>query len=153
MQLLGGPLAVIPRMAEEDVPKVRERRLLFDAFADWREGPHLGRRVQHGRTASRPSRAAGPDAAAPAAPAPAPRQQLPWHLPRYKVEIDLDMVSHVAHVRRQATWINPTAKPTQQLVFNAHSRYVVPSDEVGFMAETVEILRVQASDALGSYVK
>ena len=34
MQLLGDPLPVVPRMAEEDVPKVRQRRPLFDAVAD-----------------------------------------------------------------------------------------------------------------------
>src|SRR5438128_1932565 len=59
-------------MAEEDVPRVRQGRSLFDAVADRRECPHLGRRVHHGGTGSRPSRpcaAAGRAAAAPAAPA------------------------------------------------------------------------------------
>ena len=49
---------------------------LFDAVADGRECPHLGRRVDQGRTSSRPSRpcaAAGSAAAAAADPA-APRR-------------------------------------------------------------------------------
>ena len=76
VQFLGGPLPVVPRVAEEDVPKVRQRRSLLDAVADRRECPHFGRRVRHGRTGSRPSRpsaAARPADAAPAAPA-APRR-------------------------------------------------------------------------------
>src|SRR3954471_22423621 len=42
-------------MAEKDVPKVRQERSLFDALANRRECPHLGRCVRHGRTDSRPS--------------------------------------------------------------------------------------------------
>src|SRR5947207_6830988 len=59
-------------MAEKDVPKLRQKRSLLDAAADRRERPHLGRRVDHGRTGSRPARpsaAAGPADGAPAAPA------------------------------------------------------------------------------------
>jgi hypothetical protein len=54
------------------VPKIRLGRSLFDAVAVRRERPHLGRRVHHGRTGSRPSRpsaATGPADAAPADPA------------------------------------------------------------------------------------
>ena len=74
---------------------------------------------------------------------------LPAYLPRYRVDIDLDVAGHSAAVYQTATWINPTAQPTDRLVFNVHSRYVVPSDQVGFMAKMVEILRVQPSDSLG----
>jgi hypothetical protein len=72
MQLFGGPSPIIPRVAEKDVPKVRQGRSLFDAVANRRECPHLGRRVRHRRTSWRPTRpcaAAGPADAAPAAPA------------------------------------------------------------------------------------
>jgi hypothetical protein len=70
VKLLGGPSPVVPRMAEKDVPKVRQGRSLLDAFADRRERPHLGSRIHHGRTRSRPARpsaAAGPADTAPAA--------------------------------------------------------------------------------------
>jgi hypothetical protein len=80
-----------------------------------------------------------------AAPAPA----LPPHLPRYSVDIDLDIARRTALVRQVATWTNPTATPTDTLVLNAHSRYVVPGSEIGFMAKMLEILRVQPSEALG----
>jgi hypothetical protein len=80
----------------------------------------------------------------PAAPA-----ALPAHLPRYRVDIDLDVANHQAKVRLEATWINPHRDPTDQLVFNAHSRYIVPDDQIGFTAKMVEILRMTPSDAMG----
>jgi hypothetical protein len=69
VQFLGGPSPVVPRMAEKDVPKVRQIRSLFDGVAERCESPHLGRSVHHWRTGSRPARpcaAAGPAPAAPA---------------------------------------------------------------------------------------
>jgi hypothetical protein len=78
--------------------------------------------------------------------APAP---VPAWLPHYEVDIDLDVAGHTARVRQQATWTNPHPAPTRKLVFNAHSRYVVPKDQIGFMAKMLEILRVNASEALG----
>jgi len=74
---------------------------------------------------------------------------LPAHLPRYRLEVDLDVQQGKAKVVQTATWINPTNTPTDRLVFNAHSHYVVPAGEVAFMAKMLEILRVQPSDALG----
>src|SRR5262249_13070433 len=85
---------------------------------------------------------AGRGAAGPAGP--------PAWLPRYDVCIDLDVAGHRAGVRMRATWTNPHPAPTRQLVFNAHSRYVVPGDQVGFMAKTLEILRLGPSEALGA---
>jgi hypothetical protein len=80
---------------------------------------------------------------------PVPVITLPAYLPRYRVEMELDTIAHLVHVRQEATWTNPQATPTQQLVFNAHSHFVVPDDQIGFMAKTLEILRVPAGDALG----
>lgn len=75
MKLLRGPSPVVPCMTEKDVPRVRQGRSVLDAAADRCKCPHLGRRVHHGRTGSRPPRpcaATGPTATALAAPA-APR--------------------------------------------------------------------------------
>lgn len=71
MQFFGCAPPVVPGVAEKDVPKVRQGRLPFDALADRRKCPDLGRRVYHRRAAWRPSRppAAGPAEGAPAAPA------------------------------------------------------------------------------------
>ncbi|MFO0927926.1 MAG: M1 family aminopeptidase [Gemmataceae bacterium] len=91
--------------------------------------------------------------AAPGTPLPPPASAaaspLPAHLPRYKVEVDLNVDDRLARVQQVATWTNPTATPTDRLVFNVHSRYVVPDNEIGFMAKMLEILRVQPSEGLG----
>jgi hypothetical protein len=86
---------------------------------------------------------AGRGTAQPAQPTP------PAQLPRYRLDVDLDVEKGVAHVRQEATWTNTAKAPTDRLVFNAHSRYVVPDGEVGFMAKMLEILRVQPSEGLG----
>jgi len=65
-------------VAKKNVPEVRHGRSLLEVFAHRRERPHLGRRVHHGWTCSRPARpyaAAGPAPAALAAPA-APRRRV-----------------------------------------------------------------------------
>jgi hypothetical protein len=74
----------------------------------------------------------------------------PAWLPRYDLSVDLDVNAHSARCRLVATWTNMRDRPTDQLVFNAHSRYVVPPGEVGLMAKTLEILRVNAGEALGA---
>jgi hypothetical protein len=83
-------------------------------------------------------------APASAGPEPAP----PW-LPRYQVSMDLDLANHCAHVLLEATWINPQPFPTNQLVFNAHSRYVVPKADIGLTAKTLELLRLAPGDSMG----
>lgn len=72
----------------------------------------------------------------------------PW-LPTYQVVMDLDIARHQARVQMHATWTNHHTRPTQQLVFNVHSRYVVPVGQVGLVAKTLEILRVNPGEALG----
>ncbi len=74
---------------------------------------------------------------------------LPSYLPNYRIDMDLDVAQHQARVRMEATWINPDREATDQLVFNAHSRYVVPENEIGFTAKMLEILRMTPSDAMG----
>ncbi|HEY7423609.1 MAG TPA: M1 family metallopeptidase, partial [Gemmataceae bacterium] len=89
------------------------------------------------------SAAAGPPAnAATAEPWPA------W-LPRYDVHMDLDLANHRAHVQLRATWTNPQPIATRELLFNAHSRYVVPKADIGLTAKTLELLRLAPGDSLG----
>ncbi len=71
----------------------------------------------------------------------------PW-LPNYHVSMDLDVAGHKAKVVERVTWFNRHARPTRQLVFNAHSRYVVPDKEVGMVAKTLELLRMKPSEGL-----
>jgi Peptidase family M1 domain len=74
---------------------------------------------------------------------------LPPGLPSYDVAIDLDIHGHKAEVAQRCTWTNLGRLPTQQLVFNVHSRYVVPDKDVGLIAKTLEILRLSPGDAMG----
>jgi hypothetical protein len=71
----------------------------------------------------------------------------PW-LPRYDLTLDLDLEQHLVRAHLLATWTNPHSRPTRQLVFNVHSHYFVPDKDVGLMAKTLEILRVNPSEAL-----
>jgi hypothetical protein len=75
----------------------------------------------------------------------------PWPgwLPRYEINMDLDVASHRVHVIQRATWTNPQPVPTQQLIFNAHSRYVVPKSDIGLAAKSLELLRLNPGDSLG----
>ncbi|HTU91773.1 MAG TPA: M1 family metallopeptidase [Gemmataceae bacterium] len=75
----------------------------------------------------------------------------PWPawLPRYEVGMDLDLAAHSVRVAMRATWTNPQPLPTCQLVFNAHSRYVVPKADVGLSAKTLEMLRLMPGETLG----
>jgi hypothetical protein len=73
----------------------------------------------------------------------------PGWLPRYEVGLNLDLDNHCAYVQLRATWTNPEAVATGKLVFNAHSRYIVPEQDVGLTAKTLELLRLDPSTSLG----
>jgi hypothetical protein len=81
-------------------------------------------------------------AAAPAA------AEVPSWLPRYDLDIHLDVEEHWVHVREIVTWTNKSERPATELVFNAHSHYQVASEEIGFMAKMLELLRMTPSDAI-----
>lgn len=73
---------------------------------------------------------------------------IPKWLPRYDLDIQLNIKGHSANVRQRVTWINRHPQPTDKLVFNVHSRYEVPKADVGLMAKTLELLRVNPSNAM-----
>jgi hypothetical protein len=73
----------------------------------------------------------------------------PAWLPRYDVNLDLDVAGNIAKVHFHAVWTNRTNRPARELVFNAHSRYIVPDADVGLMAKTLEILRMNPGEVLG----
>jgi hypothetical protein len=74
---------------------------------------------------------------------------MPAWLPRYDVEMDMDLSGHSVRVRMRATWTNPHTEAARELVFNAHSRYVVPDDQIGLTAKTLEILRMDPGESMG----
>jgi len=71
----------------------------------------------------------------------------PW-LPRYDLDMRVDVQDHTVNVRQQVTWTNRHQRPSDELVFNVHSHYQVPANEVGFYAKTLEVLRLDPRDAL-----
>jgi hypothetical protein len=84
-------------------------------------------------------------------PAPPPNAPMPPWLPHYDMDIRLDMVQHTACVHQRVTWTNRHARPSSELVFNAHSHYTVPEGkEVGLLAKTLEILRMLPSECISS---
>jgi hypothetical protein len=74
--------------------------------------------------------------------------QPPSWLPRYDLDIRLAVQQHQVVVRERLTWTNYHERPTRKLVFNAHSHYSIPDDEVGKLAKILEILRLAPTEAL-----
>lgn len=73
---------------------------------------------------------------------------MPTWLPRYDLNIHLDVHGHTVKVRQRVTWTNRHPQKTNKLVFNVHSRYQVPKEQIGFMAKTLELLRVNPVNSL-----
>src|SRR5581483_4564930 len=72
----------------------------------------------------------------------------PPHLPRYYLDIQLDTDQHTAQVRQRIVWTNCSPRPTNELVFNAHSHYRLPDKEVGMTSKIFEILRMMPSESI-----
>src|SRR4051812_3341743 len=77
-----------------------------------------------------------------------PAQDAPPWMPRYDLDVHLHLDEHRVTVRQQVTWINTRKRPAADLVFNAHSHYKIPAGEVGVLAKTVELLRVNPGESL-----
>src|SRR5260370_17395859 len=63
--------------------------------------------------------------------------------------MELHLPGHSVHVTMRATWTNPHTAAARELVFNAHSRYVVPDDQIGLTAKTLEIFRMDPGESMG----
>jgi len=79
---------------------------------------------------------------------PAQAVEIPPWLPHYKLNIHLDVCEHLVTVKERVTWTNRHACPTNEVVFNAHSRFCVAKKDIGLLAKTLEILRMAPSEAL-----
>ena len=76
------------------------------------------------------------------------RAEAPPGLPRYDLRIVLDTKERSAQVREIVTWTNRSTAATKQIVFNAHAHYEIPDKDIGFLAKSVEILRLNPKEAL-----
>ncbi len=74
--------------------------------------------------------------------------EVPDYLPRYDLDIKLDLAGHLVTVTERVQWTNPHRLPTDKLIFNVSSNYTVDLDQIGLLAKTLEILRLAPSDAL-----
>jgi hypothetical protein len=81
-------------------------------------------------------------------PSPAGAEGLPRDLPAYDLDIQLDLDHHQAIVHQRVTWTNRHDCPTSEIVWNVHSHYQVPSNDVGLSAKMLELLRLKLSEAL-----
>lgn len=72
----------------------------------------------------------------------------PAWLPRYDVEMDVDVNAHIVRAHQRVTWTNRHQRPADKLVFNVYSHYKLPDDEVGLIAKTVELLRMYPSETI-----
>lgn len=76
------------------------------------------------------------------------RADMPPWLPRYDLDIRLEVARHCTVVCERVTWTNHDARPSTSLVFNAHSHFALPKDQLALNAKTLEILRLAPSDAI-----
>lgn len=73
---------------------------------------------------------------------------IPAWLPRYQLDIQLEIDQHLALVHQRVTWTNRHACETNKLIFNVHSHFKLPDKDVGITAKMVEILRMMPSEAM-----
>src|SRR5439155_18572118 len=72
----------------------------------------------------------------------------PPDLPRYDVDVTLDVHQHVVTVKQRVTWTNRGRTPVGEVVFNAHACYAIPDKDVGLLAKMAEILRLSPTESL-----
>jgi hypothetical protein len=79
---------------------------------------------------------------------PTVRADMPPWLPHYDLDVKIDVEGQCVIVKEQVRWTNPSSVPTGKIVFNAHSHYEVPDDQVGLLAKMLELLRLSPKDGL-----
>lgn len=80
--------------------------------------------------------------------APVCAQAWPKDLPRYDVNVVLDVQRHLVSVREVVTWTNTSTQPTTEIVLNAHAHYSIPDQDIGLLAKTAEVLRLSPKEAM-----
>jgi hypothetical protein len=79
---------------------------------------------------------------------PASAAEVPSWLPRYDLDIRMDVAQHQVLVRERVTWTNYHQRPTRKLVFNAHAHFTIPEGDAGKLAKILEILRLTPTEVL-----
>ncbi|WP_439623446.1 M1 family aminopeptidase [Gemmata sp.] len=69
----------------------------------------------------------------------------PAHLPKYDLDLNIDVAAHRATLHQRVTWTNHTKAPLNSLAFNFYPNYQVPRRDYLALAKTLEMLRLQPS--------
>lgn len=75
---------------------------------------------------------------------------IPSWLPRYELDIALDLTQLCVHVRQRTTFHNRHRRVAHELLFNAYPRYRAEGKELSLLAKTLELLRTPYREALDS---
>lgn len=78
---------------------------------------------------------------------PASGQSIPPWLPRYDLDVHIDVEGHHVRVRERVTWINHQPRLAHSLVFNNHAHFTIADKDIGLLAKMLEVLRLAPSDA------
>jgi hypothetical protein len=81
-------------------------------------------------------------------PTPAFAADPPAWLPRYELELNLDVARRRLTGVERVTFTNRHTRPAADLVFNAYSRYKIPDGDGVLLAKTLELLRSNPSDGI-----
>ncbi len=77
-----------------------------------------------------------------------PGAEVPPWLPRYGLDVRLDVAGHKAHVRQRVVWTNRHSRPAAELVFNAHAHFTVSGKDLALVTKTLEVLRMSPGEAI-----
>ena len=69
----------------------------------------------------------------------------PSYLPRYDVQLTMDVPNHEVHFQQTITWTNPCPRETSRLYFTFYPLYKIPDGDYLLLAKTLEILRLEPS--------
>ena len=64
--------------------------------------------------------------------------------------MNLELDKHQALVHMRVTWTNRHPQATPELVFNAHSHYQIPDDDVGYLGTNGKLDEVSAAMGITS---
>lgn len=73
---------------------------------------------------------------------------IPEGLPRYDLDLRLDLEAKRVSTREQITFTNRSAVPVTELVFHVYPRYQVPESDRAVLSKTLEILRLSPEEAM-----
>ena len=76
------------------------------------------------------------------------RLPIPQGLPRYEMDVSIDVAGRMVRARERVTFTNRTAKPVTELVFHIYPRHRVEEADRPKVARTLEVLRLSPDEAM-----